>query len=160
MNSQNPDPAVRSSYQTRKRAKVVLAAPVMMTAVFAWLGFYFTQLPGSVPVLETVLITAFFVGCLVSTWYSMLFGVWRLELTADTLRWRSILQSGEVPLTELRRMRPGYLGSRAEVIEFARHRPIRVLVRDGLPQFAADVRQAAPHLEVSFAEPSGYRRST
>jgi hypothetical protein len=55
-------------------------------------------------------------------------------------------------------MRPGYWGSKAEVVEFSRHRSIRVLVRDGLPQFVADVKQAAPQLDVSFVQPSGYRR--
>jgi len=161
MNRRAPDPAVVSSYQTRRAPRAALVVPVVLTAVFTWASVEFTRGQGpSPPALETVLAIAAFAGGVGFIWYLMLFGVYRLELTADSLRWRSTVRSGEVPLTELRRMRPGYRGSNSVVIEPAVRRPIRVVVRDGLPEFVADVRQAVPHLGASFGYPSGYRRGS
>jgi hypothetical protein len=91
-------------------------------------------------------------------WHGILSAVQRLELTADTLRWRSVLRSHEVPLTELRRLRPVGRNGRQEVIEFTRRRRLRLGVRPGLKEFAADIKAAAPHVEVTFADPpTGYR---
>jgi hypothetical protein len=95
-------------------------------------------------------------------WYMARRAVYYLELTRDSLRWRSIGRRGEVPLAELRQVRAGQdLFGRVR-IEIAGRRPIRVLVSGGLSDFINNVKRAAPQLEgsvdLSSARRSAYRR--
>lgn len=160
MTSQPPAPAV-CSYGFLKRPRVLLVVPVVGSVVWAGLisvvPFDNYQGPPSTPVFMLLLsaLVACFLGWL---WYSMLHQAYRLELAADTLRWRFALGGGEVPTSELRRMRPARGNSKVEIIEFAGRRPIRVIAVPGLEQFAVEVQKVAPQLETSFAARSGYRR--
>jgi hypothetical protein len=155
---QPPDPAVISSYDAGGRAWpwVALAGLVTLPAVWAAVrGLIYD--PGGFFDLKVVPVGMLPVLFYSYVWYGTLSPARRLELTVDTLRWRSTLRSHEIPLTELKRMRPARMG-KAEVIEFARRLPIRVAVRDGLDEFEANVRAVAPHVAVTFADGRvGYR---
>jgi hypothetical protein len=160
MTSQPPAPAV-CSYVALKRPRALLVAPVALTVVWAGIisvvPFDDYQGPPSAPV--GMLLLAAPVACILGLfWYLMLHTAYRLELAADTLRWRFVTGDGEVPITDLRRMRPARGNSKLEIIEFAGRRPVRVIAVPGLQQFAAEVQNVAPQLETSFAARSGYRR--
>jgi hypothetical protein len=141
---------------------VLLVAPVGATVLCAALisvvGFDNLQGPPSKAVFM-LLLSAIAVCCVGSFWYSTLHTAYRLELATDTLRWRSVRGGGEVPISDLRRMRPARVNPKLEIIEFAARRPIRVAAIPGLQRFAAEVQKAAPQLETSFAAQSGYRRN-
>jgi hypothetical protein len=160
MISQPSAPGV-SSYAALKRPRALLVAPVALTVAWAVVisvvPFDNYQGPPSAPVF-ILLLSAFAVCFLGLLWYTMLHRAFQVELTADTLRWRFALGGGEVPISELRRMRPKRGNSKLEIIEFAGRRPIRVIAAPGLQQFAAEVQKVAPQLETSFAARSGYRR--
>lgn len=154
------DPAVLASYQTRGSPRDRTRAAVVVTGGFALLlAFSFTA-SGPTSLGYTYPPIALFAVCLSVVWYSALFGVYRLEMTQDSLRWRSLIRRGEVPLTELRRIRNR--GSKWAVIERDNGRRISISMREGFPKFADDVRRAAPNANVSIAPPpadsSGYRR--
>jgi hypothetical protein len=80
---------------------------------------------------------------------------WRLDLTPRSLRWRSGFRSGEIPLAELRRVRLRWDGF--AVIESAGRRRllINVSIRDQ-QRFAADVEEAAPHIEMKLPQRHGH----
>jgi hypothetical protein len=155
MTGQPSDPGVTSSYDVGVNEWALSGPPALLTLLGAVVVIGAeVRAPLS---LSSLPVAAFYVLILGPLWYVALSVVRRLELTADTLRWQSALRSYEIPLTQLRRMRPGRNG-RAEVIELVGRRPIRFGVCDGLEEFAADVKAAAPQLEVTFADrPDGYR---
>jgi hypothetical protein len=142
---------------TQKAPRRPVTITVIWTGVMSLVLFGPYQGPGPTPadMLLLFAVTACFLGFV---WYTMLHTAYRLELTADTLRWRFALSGGEVSITDMRRMRPARVNPMLEIIEFAERRPIRVLVIPGLQQFAAETEKVAPQLETSFAERSGYRR--
>jgi hypothetical protein len=147
MSGQPSDPAVTSSYDVGVNEWSLYGPPVLFTLLFAVVVIWaLVRAP-----LPDLPLAALFVLIFGSIWYMLLSVVRRLELTAETLRWRSALRSYEIPLTQLRRMRPGRDG-RAEIIELAGRRPIRIGVCDGLEEFAADIKAAAPQVEVTFAD--------
>lgn len=165
MTGQPPDPAVTSSFGAGGNAKITLAVLGFLTLPLADVlisaALRPSEVHGARQWLEGALLAAPLVLLFGLLWYWALSAVYRLELTVDTLRWRLALRSHEMPLTELRRMRPGRRNGRVEVIEFAGRRPIRFAVRDGLAEFAADIKAAAPQVEVTFADrPGGSRPVT
>lgn len=99
------------------------------------------------------------------------FAYW-IELTEQTLRWRTVVRRGQAPLSTVRRIRPQpspRMRPTYQLIEFD-HRPhIIVKTRWGITQFAADLVRLAPHVEVELelnwwvrlskrlGLPSGYR---
>jgi|GEM_PF-6020962 hypothetical protein len=83
---------------------------------------------------------------------------WRLDLTADSLRWRSMFRNGEISLTDLQRMRRRWDG--VGVIESTARRRLLVDASDRLWGFASDVKEAAPHIDVSFPQRNGPRRAS
>jgi hypothetical protein len=95
------------------------------------------------------------VGIVGLVWYSVLTRVCLLELTAGTLRWRSRLRSGEVPVTELRRVRLAGQTSQTRMVAIItcdREHLIRVAVTVGFRDFVAALKQAAPQLDVSLPQ--------
>jgi hypothetical protein len=93
---------------------------------------------------------------------------YRLDLDDRTLRWWAPLRRGEIPLDQLREIRPYGFGTVLFVP--AEGRPAAVLVRRGVPAFVAAVQEAAPHVRVTVNRysrvldrlpgPSGFRRGT
>jgi hypothetical protein len=168
MTGQPSDPAVTSSYDARGNAKTTLVFVIILgfltlplVQVLVSVALRPSQVHGARQWLELALLAAPLVLLFGSIWYWVLSAVQRLELTVDTLRWRTLLRRHEVPLTELRRVRPKGRNGGAEVIEFARRRPVRVAVRAGLAEFAADIKAAAPQVEVMLADrPVGNRPVT
>lgn len=159
MNDLSFDTGVISSYETRQRAVptgllIRAAIGIALVCYFLFSGSWTGSLLGNALFALAALGLAA-IGCLQAA--SM---AWRLELTAQSLRWRSAFRSGQVPLAELRSIRPSSWSSRRSpvaVIEFTGRRPIRIAVRDGLTLFAADVMQAAPQVKMGLPEPDGYR---
>jgi hypothetical protein len=162
MTGQPPDPAVLSSYENSRHDWVTKAWTVFFGALTLYgpVGLLIrlgADVHSASQAFEALPAFVLYILLFGGIWYLVLTQVTRLELTADTLRWRTRLRRHEVPLTELRRVRPKGGRSRAEVIEFARRRRITVGVRDGLEEFAADIKAAAPQVEVAFADrPSGH----
>jgi hypothetical protein len=165
MTGQSPNLAVISSYEgwPNEKAATVAVGSFGFLTVFLIVSVLISLVehpswPAGSKGFEAALSGALLALVFGATWYEILSAVKGLDLTADTLRWRTLLRSHEVPLAELRRVRPKGRKGRVEVIEFARRRPIRLGIRDGLVEFAADIKAAAPQVEVTFADqPSGNR---
>ena len=161
---------VLSSYQARATALPWLAVYWALLAVFLAVGAVI-----GVDSLQGKLFGLLMAGGSAFASFSVVSAAWRLELTADTLRWRSTLGGGEVPLTELRSIRSGQGRGRLPmfgpaawrarafaVIDFTTgSRPVSIPVRAGFGLFAEAVRQAAPQLDVDLGDQAtGYRRGS
>lgn len=161
MNGPVTDPAVLSSYQARATAVPVLALyPAFGTVLIVSIS---VSAAGN---LKNELIGLLIGGASACASIFLAAIPWRLELTAGSLRWRSTLGGGEVPLSELRSIRfswglPrllwffGYVTTRRRpqpfaFIEFTGRRPVYIAGRDGLAAFINDVQRAAPQLDVDL----------
>jgi hypothetical protein len=83
--------------------------------------------------------------------------IYRLDLTAAELRWKSLVRSGAIPLSQLESVRFRRAGQ--VVISSAGRKPLRVAARAGMAEFIADLKQAAPHIEAE--QPGGvYQQRT
>jgi hypothetical protein len=153
MTSQPSAPEV-SSYEALRKPSVLIHWSAVATLAGAML--IATLALGNFGLLG-VLLSALAVCFVCVRWYSTLHTAYRLELAADTLRWRFPLGGGEAPISDLTRMRSAHGNTGLALIEFARRRPVRVLRSPGLEQFAVNVQKAAPQLENNLAA-LGYRR--
>ena len=76
---------------------------------------------------------------------------WRIELTADELRWHTILRTGAVPLSRVQSISRGKRSSVYVKID-GRRWDLWIEARPGrLGTFAADLRATAPHVNVSLS---------
>src|SRR5215469_11563728 len=93
------DPGVISSYGSRKGpAPERLLIPA---GVGALVTYFMSQYVTTTSPLGPVLFAVLFLVVAGSGCYREASKAWRLELTAGSLRWRSIFGSGDIPLTEL-----------------------------------------------------------
>jgi hypothetical protein len=72
-----------------------------------------------------------------------------VRVEGGRLAWRTLLRRGEVPLTDVVRVRPSRTGQRQmAVIEVRERRPLLVPVRYGFEQLSAALRSGVPGLQV------------
>jgi hypothetical protein len=98
--------------------------------------------------------TAGYAGLLLGLWGAYWFWwrlAYKLEVTATTLKWSSLLRRGQIPLDELWEIAPTYERPWAgypELVRFRVERGASVLVMDfdTLSQFVDEVKRRAPHV--------------
>jgi hypothetical protein len=73
---------------------------------------------------------------------------YRLELTEDSLKWRTPIRSGSVPLYELVSIRPQTWGSNVLRFKLRAGPPLLIMTRKGSAPFADAVQRAAPGVDV------------
>jgi hypothetical protein len=73
---------------------------------------------------------------------------YRLDLSEADLSWRTPLRSGTIALADLVEMRPSRMGSTVEVLSLSDGSKVLVMVRKGFVDFATEIQQIAPHLQV------------
>jgi hypothetical protein len=72
-----------------------------------------------------------------------------VRVEAGRLAWRTPLRRGEVPLTDVTRIRPSRAGQRqTAVVELRGHRPLLVPVRYGFERLSRALTDAVPGLRV------------
>jgi hypothetical protein len=88
--------------------------------------------------------------------YSMAFrAIYRMRLTETELCWHSLVRTGAIPLSQLTSIR--YRSSRLIIIEATGRKPLRVSAVAGIADFTADLKRAAPQVEVRQLSETAYR---
>jgi hypothetical protein len=148
-------PPVIAAYDASAAVKRGFPIVLFFTIVFLGAAIWFAAARVFVAnwVLGEVLLVLALIGL---QWYRWLSEVRLLELTSGTLRWKSFRHGGEIPLADVRRIRPysfsgRYLHMTDVIIDCAGRRAIRVKRVSGLLEFTA-LRRARPELEISVPQ--------
>jgi hypothetical protein len=128
---------------SRRVAAISIALPSAVG-----LFFLFGALRAASP-LAALTAALWFLAAIVTAWSSYR-AAYEVNLSDDRLTWLAPFRTREVPLTEVQELRRTRFPSRLAVLELAGGKRLAVPKRVDFVHFVADLRQAAPRVQIRF----------